>query len=256
MEYYKNLQLEDIQYIDDDGISKIEEWKDIPGYEGIYRMSDLGRVKSLSRERSNGFGLYTIPDRILRQSNADYNSLSCSLCKDNKQIKFKIHTLLAMAFLNHTPCGMKRVVDHVKQNRKDNRLTMLKVTSQRENTNQKHLPSSSKFTGVYFHGTHKKWCSAIRILKEKIHLGAFEKEEDAAEAYNVALYNWENHKTKPEKKKFGSIYKGVTYFKARDKWVAKIKLNGKLTHIGIFKTELEANYAFQEALLKNPNATA
>jgi len=256
MEYYKNLELENIVYFDDDGISKIEQWKDIPGYEGLYRVSDLARVKSLTRERSNGFGMYTIPTKILTQTNAGHGYLHVALSKDKKGTHFKVQILVAMAFLGHVPCGYLRVVDHKFQNRKDNRIVVIQIITQRKNTNKKHLESSSTHTGVYFHNTHKKWCSAIRILKEKIHLGAFEKEEDAANAYNVALDNWEKHKIKPEKKKFGSIYKGVTYFKARDKWVAKIKINGKLTHVGIFKTELEAHYAFEEALLLNPNASA
>jgi len=256
MEYYKNLELENIAYIDDDGISQIEGWKDIPDYEKLYEASDLGRIKGISRLVDSGKGFYRIPDRILKQSNGSEEYLVLSLSKDNKSIKHRVNVLIAMAFMGHISGNHDKIVDHVFQNRKDNRLCVLQIISQRKNTNQKHLESSSNHIGVYFHNTHKKWCSAIRILKEKIHLGAFEKEEDAAKAYNIALDNWENHKIKPEKKKFGSIYKGVTYFKARDKWVAKIKINGKLTHVGIFKTELEAHYAFEEALLKNPGSCA
>ena len=193
---------------------------------------------------------------MLSQTNAGHGYLHVSLSKDKKSKHFKIQILVAMAFLGHVPCGHLRVVDHIFQNRKDNRLVAIQIITQRKNANQKHLESSSMHVGVYFHKTHKKWCSAIRILKEKIHLGAFEKENDAAKAYNIALYNWEEHKIKPEAKKFGSQYKGVTFFKARNKWVAKIKINGKLTHIGIFKTELEAHYAFQEALKNNPGSCA
>lgn len=251
MKYYKNLEIESITYFDDDGNSKIEEWKDIPGYEGIYNVSDLARVKSLSRERSNGFGMYAIPTKILSQTNAGHGYLHVALSKDKKSKHFKIQILVAMAFLGHVPCGYLRIVDHKFQNRKDNRLVAIQIITQRKNTNQKHLASSSIHTGVYFHKTQKKWCSAIRILKDKIHLGAFDKEEDAANAYNIALDNWENYKIKPIKKITSSIYRGVTYFKERNKWVAKIWINGKPKHIGIFKTELEAHYAYEEAFLEN-----
>ena len=251
MEYYQNLELADIQYVDDDGISKIEEWKDIPDYEGIYHVSDLARVKSLSRERSNGFGMYKIPTKILTQTNAGHGYLHVALSKDKKGTHFKVQILVAMAFLGHIRCGHKKVVDHKFQNRKDNRLIALQILTQRKNTNQKHLASSSIHTGVYFHKTQKKWCSTIRILKEKIHLGAFDKEEDAADAYNIALDNWENFKIIPIKKITSSIYRGVTHFKERNKWVAKIWINGKPKHIGIFKTELEAHYAYEESFLEN-----
>jgi len=249
MEYYKNLQLQDIKYIDDDGIQKLEIWKDIPGYEKLYKVSDLARVKSM-------FYRGTKKEGILTQTNAGHGYLHVSLHKENKGSHIKVQILVAMAFLGHIRCGHLKVVDHKFQDRKDNRLSMIQIITQRKNTNKKHISSSSKHTGVYFHNLHKRWYSAIRILKEKIHLGSFDKEEDAATAYNLALSNWDNYGIKPEKKKFGSIYRGVTYFKSRDKWVAKIKINGKLKHVGIFKTEIEAHYAFEDALLKNPTATA
>ena len=47
--YYKNLSLDDIVYIDDDGVQKTEEWGDVPDYEGFYKASDLGRVKGFAR---------------------------------------------------------------------------------------------------------------------------------------------------------------------------------------------------------------
>jgi len=249
MEYYKNLELENIVYFDDDGISQIEQWKDIPDYEGLYKVSDLARVKSLCYRNREGEG-------ILKQAETSQNYLQVSLHKNGVGNSRKVHILVAMAFLSHISGDYSKVVEHKFQNRKDNRLSMIKIITQRENTTQKHLESSSSFIGVYFHNTHKKWNSAIRIEDTKFHLGSFKTEEEASTAYNKALADWIDLNIKPKPKKFGSIYKGVTYFKARDKWVAKIKINGKLTHIGIFKTELEAHYAFEEALLKNPGSSA
>ena len=256
MEYYKNLELENISYIDDDGFSKIEQWKDIPGYEKLYQASDLGRIKGITKLVDSGNGFYRIPDRILKQSDGPKGYLTLSISKDKKSIKHRVNVLIGMAFLKHDPKDKNKIIDHIFQNRKDNRLCVLQILSQRENTNKKHLKSSSEYVGVYFHNTHKKWCSAIRIKNNKIHLGVFDSEIDASQAYQKALENWEEYGIEPEAKKFGSQYKGVTFFKARNKWVAKIKINGKLTHIGIFKTELEAHYAFQEALKNNPGSCA
>lgn len=46
MEYWKNLALTDIIYINDNGLVSYEEWRDIPKYEDNYQVSNLGRVKS------------------------------------------------------------------------------------------------------------------------------------------------------------------------------------------------------------------
>ena len=54
MNYNENLDLEPIKYFCEyDLIWKIEEFRDIPNYEGIYQVSDLGRIKSLSRIKMN-----------------------------------------------------------------------------------------------------------------------------------------------------------------------------------------------------------
>jgi len=250
MQHYKNLQLQDIKYIDDDGRQKLEIWRDIPTYEGFYQASDLGRIKSLSRFVDNGNSGHIISDRIIKQSNADYNSLSCTLCKDNVQIKFKVHTLVAMAFLNHKPCKMLRVVDHIKQNRKDNRLIMLRVITQRENASQSHLKSSSKYVGVYYRKNRNYWDATIRIQDKKHHLGSFKTEIEASNAYNEALKNWSENSIKPKSTVTSSIYKNVSYSKERNRWIAQITINGKRTYVGTFETEIEAGNAQIEAELK------
>ena len=53
IEYWKNLDLRDLFYINDDGLVCCEEWRDIIGYEGYYQVSNLGRVKSLKFKKQN-----------------------------------------------------------------------------------------------------------------------------------------------------------------------------------------------------------
>ena len=47
-------------------IQKKEEWRDVPGYEGLYRVSDLGRVMSLERRCASGVGDRLVRERILK----------------------------------------------------------------------------------------------------------------------------------------------------------------------------------------------
>ncbi len=237
MDYYKNLDLADIKYFCDiDQVEKIEEWRFIPGYENLYSASDLGRIKSLFYRGRKGHG-------ILQQSNS-HGYLQVNLCKDGVKKSHVVHIAVCMAFLGHVPCGVTRVVDHKFQNTKDNRLVMLHVVTQRINTNQKHLNSTSEFVGVYFHRHHKKWCAAIRIEDKKIHIGSYSDEKEAGEAYNTALKNWEELGIKPTKKTFKSQYKGVTPSVSGKRWIAQITYQTKRINIGSFATEIEAHNAF------------
>lgn len=57
-----------------------EVWKDIPGYEGIYQVSNMGHVKSLTRRVWN----YTKPGRILKLYHKNNGYLTVNLCGKNQ----------------------------------------------------------------------------------------------------------------------------------------------------------------------------
>ena len=69
-----------------------EIWKDIFGYEGLYQISNLGRVKSLNYMR-------TRKERILKQQKDKGGYLLADLTKDNKRTHFLIHRLVALHFI-------------------------------------------------------------------------------------------------------------------------------------------------------------
>ena len=69
-----------------------EIWKDIEGYEGLYKVSNLGRVKSLGNKSNHKSEI------ILRQSNVLGYSM-VSLLRDSKSKMFKVHRLVAQAFI-------------------------------------------------------------------------------------------------------------------------------------------------------------
>ena len=76
-----------------------EEWKDIKGYEGYYKISNLGRVKSLYRvvRKKNGCTMTVYP-RILRSGVNSNGYLDVSLLKDAHSKTFLVHILVATAF--------------------------------------------------------------------------------------------------------------------------------------------------------------
>ena len=73
-----------------------EIWKDIEGYESLYQVSNLGRVKSLARNTGNQ---YANADRILKQKVCKTGYMSVGLVKDKRQKHFFVHRLVAMAFI-------------------------------------------------------------------------------------------------------------------------------------------------------------
>jgi hypothetical protein len=96
----------------------MEKWKDIKGYEGLYQVSDLGRVKSLRRSVHNSSnGGYFIDDKILKQSNGGNNYFVVGLIrKYMKDLKVMVHRLVAETFLIHSSNREFTLVDHINNN--------------------------------------------------------------------------------------------------------------------------------------------
>jgi len=154
-----------------------EIWKDIIGYEGMYQVSSFGRVKSFKCGK----------ERILKESIDAYGYYKIALCKDGKPITKKIHKLVAIAFLNHKPNGYILVVNHININKLDNNVNNLEIVTARDNTNKKHLKSTSEYTGVGWHKRSNKWTSRILINKKQFSLGYFKTEIEASIAYQTRL---------------------------------------------------------------------
>ena len=100
-----------------------EIWRDIKGYEGLYQVSNTGKVKSLERTVWNNRGYYkTVPEKILEGYDNGYGYLRVELCKDGKGKWYRINRLVAQAFLEN-PNSLPEVnhKDEIKtNNRVDN----------------------------------------------------------------------------------------------------------------------------------------
>ena len=126
----------------------MEEWKDIIGYEGLYKVSNLGNVKSVERILSNGHKhkekhLYT---HLIN------GYVVVSLFKDGKQRNFKVYRLVAKSFIpnpENKPC-----VDHIDTNKENNKVENLKWVTYQENTDNP-LSSIRQKQAVSIAGTIK-----------------------------------------------------------------------------------------------------
>ena len=231
-----------------------EIWKNIPGYEGYYQASNLGRVRGLDRTVIYKDGRKRFyKGKVL--SPAMHNGYKqVNLTMKGRQKTFKSSQLVAMAFLGHKPDGHKLVVDHINGNRLDDRAENLRIVTQRANVSTCFRTDngtfSSEYVGICWDINILKWNSSIHYDGINTYLGSFDNETDASDAYQKALSKIKNGSFNPNdyKLKYSSKYKGVNLDKRRNKWRARITIKGSRKFLGLFKTEIEAHEAQQKAL--------
>ena len=103
-----------------------EEYRDIEGYEGLYQVSNLGRVKSLNYRRTG-------KERILKPGKDGHGYLQVILWKGGKSKTCKVHRLVAEAFLEN-PQGLPEI-NHISEDKTDNSLENLEWVSHEYNCN-------------------------------------------------------------------------------------------------------------------------
>ena len=166
----------------------LEIWKDIPNYEGLYQVSNFGNVKSLDRKvYANNGRIYNIKGIYLKLYKNNKGYYSVCLSENNVKKNIDVHQLVAMAFLNHKPCGFDLVIDHKNDNKLDNRVENLQIVTQRYNSHKKQGKYSSKYKGVHYAHDRNKWRACIQINGKLIHLGSFECELKASLVYQNKL---------------------------------------------------------------------
>lgn len=108
----------------------MEVWKDIEGYEGLYQVSNLGRIRR---------------DKKIKKPHVDHGGyLTVWLCKHSVQKCLKVHRLVASAFLSN-PEG-KRTVNHINGVKTDNRVENLEWATHSENINHANKTGLRKVT--------------------------------------------------------------------------------------------------------------
>lgn len=103
------------------------------GYEGLYQISNLGRVKSLPKLMTNGKGNYYRKERILKPITQDAGYFTVTLYKDRKDTMYYIHKLVAEAFipnLNNLP-----IINHKDEDKHNNRVDNLEWCTDEYNLN-------------------------------------------------------------------------------------------------------------------------
>ena len=113
----------------------MEKWKPVPDYEGLYQVSDMGRVRSVDRTiphpRNSSMRLKR-KGRILKPEFDKYGYPVLTLSKDAKTKTFKVHKIVALAFIPN-PDDLPQI-DHINGKKYDNRPKNLRWCTTQQNT--------------------------------------------------------------------------------------------------------------------------
>lgn len=139
----------------------MEIWKNIKGYEGLYQVSSEGRIKSLKWNK----------ERILKPGLARGGYMQVGLCAGGKTRMFLVHRLVCQAF--HKNPENKLEVNHINEDKTDNRASNLEWCTRRENINhgtrnERVRKAESKPVGQYTRDGEliKIWPSTIEAKRQ------------------------------------------------------------------------------------------
>lgn len=116
-------------------------WKDIVGYEGIYRASNFGHIKALNYHRTGKEMVLKEYPIIHKCKNRLYKNHKICLTKKGKQKWFLVHRLVYQAFHGSIPNGYQ--IDHIDNNPQNNKLQNLQILTKSQNQKKRFIDNPS-----------------------------------------------------------------------------------------------------------------
>lgn len=169
-------------------MEKTETWKPVVGYEGCYEVSDLGRVKSVSRTVYNrnipqrGDISMLVPGKILALSASKIGYMRATLSKNGVHKLALVHRLVMQAFNG----ASNLQVDHIDGDKRNNQLSNLEYVTGRENQTRARSKKRNLPTGVSL-TTSGKYVAQYGYRGKHYNVGTHDCPIKAGEAYSEAI---------------------------------------------------------------------
>lgn len=173
----------------------IEEWRDIPGYEGLYQVSNLGTVRSLDRWITQRFskvkGYYTrlFPGKIIRPFSDKNGYQYVGLSKNNRVDRNPVHYLVLKSFIGERPQNYD--CNHLNGKKGDNRLDNLEYCTKSDNLRHSYRFLNRKHRDYPIGNKHHKAKLTDNDVVEirKLYSSKQYNQKQLAEIFHVAQTN-------------------------------------------------------------------
>lgn len=170
-----------------------EIWKDIPGFEGYYQASNLGRIRSLDRVVNRNSGTAVKKGRILKphiviKNNNGIERWQAHLSLNGEAHHYNWSRCIWTSFNGPIPAGMQ--VNHIDENPANNRLDNLNLMTPKENTNwgtgikRRAKSTSDKMKGKHLYEENNKARSVMEYNKDGVPVCLWFTLKAAAEHHN------------------------------------------------------------------------
>jgi hypothetical protein len=241
-----------------------EIYKDIPGFEGKYQVSNFGNIRTKERLTiyKDGRQQY-FKDRVLicTPDLKGYPKLRLQNFITGIGATKRVHSLVWEAFGDGTEISFPdKVIDHIDRNKHNNHINNLRIISNRENASNRK--DNKEFIGVRKNNKSDNYTCRIGYNYKDYHLGTFKTIEEAYARYNEALLHIDTdflqwYETIETPLKNNSLDSSVGVYKQKNvsTFFSQITFNYKQYSLGSFKTELEARQTFLEAKSQIKNGT-
>lgn len=171
-----------------------QNWKDIPGYEGLYQVNKSGHIKALEKRWITGRGngrLHIQPEKIIKPFISKFGYSRVTLWRSGIPKKIHVHTIVALTFIPN-PEG-KPQVNHKDGNKLNNSVDNLEWNTASENAqhaydNKLHVINERTKNAVSERHKGGKNVNAKRVI-DIVTGQLFDCIKDAAVANNISVWN-------------------------------------------------------------------
>lgn len=136
-----------------------EEWKDIENYEGLYQISNLGRVKSLAKVIKTWYRTCNMREKLLKLCSASDGYFIVILCKKGNNKTYRVSRLVAQAFIPN-PDNYPQV-NHINSIRTDNKVKNLEWCTAQYNV-------IHSYKNGFRHGTKGEKCPFAKLTNKQV----------------------------------------------------------------------------------------